>query len=175
MSLIVRLKAAAELLSQNVAPLPYAFYAEKKLNTKLQELRGERCYMTPDKDADLNAVVDDLMRYHTLENDRKKSIDDKAKSALFIITLSSTIMLGGLTLVKGSEISFGVPLLLTISAGVVCFVQSGIASVIALSSRAFYGPNVVDQIKKVDGEYKIKPPTKLDQAYLLYRSLTLMR
>src|SRR5919205_91144 len=160
-------------LLQQVYPNLYAFHAKRKIQRKIAEMESNESRFSVGPELDLDSFLDELKDYAKREDDRKKVIDDKAKSSLLIITISSTLMLTGLTLIKEGKIHFRLPLLVIIFLGITYFVLSAITSVVALSPLAFYGSHPDEWIKEVNGKQTLTELKKLDRIHRLYYDIKL--
>lgn len=72
-----------------------------------QESNSKDLEFESQRPADLNEFTDELETYLSRQDDRKKTIDDKAKSCLLVITVSATVALAGLNLFKEGPLLFG--------------------------------------------------------------------
>lgn len=160
-------------LRENIFPHIYAFHAQGKLRKKLDQLKqaGVNLVIPDSKVLDLEAFIAELKEYQDRENDRKKIIDDKAKSSLFVVTLSITVILAGLNFIKDGKVTFGPPLLLLVILGIVYFVLSGITAVRALNVHEFYTLHPDDWIAQDEGKPTVQSLQKLDRIKLLYTAI----
>jgi hypothetical protein len=144
------LAAINSFFKQQIYPNLYAFYVGRKIRGQIDDLESKAPHFSVGPDLDLDKALNELKEYVKREDDRKKVIDDKAKSSLLVITISSTILLTGLNLIKEGKISFRWPLLVIVLLGVIYFVLSAISSVEALTFSAFYGSYPDDWIIEID-------------------------
>jgi hypothetical protein len=94
------------LLNTLLAGGPASRTAATIITRELNQARGafeeEMARLTPIADG---LQLEDVRRYMTAEAERRKGIDDKAKSNLMAITLSITVLLGGLNSVGKNELA----------------------------------------------------------------------
>lgn len=85
---------------QIFVPFIPAFRSETKLKKKIEKLNDEHAYIeiNGNNEDDLLEIV---REHHHREFDRDNKIEDKAKSSLFIVTLSITFILGSLNYING--------------------------------------------------------------------------
>jgi len=143
-------------LQQNIYPHVYAFYAEKKLKNKAQEIKVN---FKVNKDDNLNEFIKELEDCHKKETERKKIIEDKAKSSLLVITISVTLVLGSLNFFR--DIKDGTNFVYIISLfslflGLIYLLLSGISSIQALNIEEYYDINIDDRITVTNDRQNIK-------------------
>lgn len=157
-------------IRDNVFPHFYAFHAQSKIKRKIARLweEGLNLIIANNKGLDLDAFREELEASQDRENDRKKTIEDKAKSCLFIVTLSITVMLGGINFVKDGKVTFRLPLLLLVISGVVYLVLSGVTAVQALNIREFYTLHPDDWIEEGQGRRAVVGLQRLNRIKMLY-------
>ncbi|MDQ3820799.1 MAG: hypothetical protein M3362_24365 [Acidobacteriota bacterium] len=160
-------------LRENIFPNIYAFYAQRKLRRKIYQLqqKGVNLVIPDNKELDLEAFIAELKDYQDKEDDRKKAIDDKAKSSLFVITLSLTVILAGLNFLKDGKATFRTPLLLLVILGIAYFVLSGITAVRALNVREFFALHPDDWIEQAQDQPTVVGLQKLDRIKWLYTAI----
>jgi len=157
-------------IRDNAFPHFYAFHAQSKIKRKIARLREEglNLVIPNNKELDLDAFKEELGASQARENDRKKIIEDKAKSSLFIVTLSITVMLGGINFVKDGKATFRLPLLLLVILGVVYLVLSGVTAVQALNIREFYTLHPDDWIEHGQGRRAVVGLQRTNRIKMLY-------
>ena len=101
-------------------------------------------------------TVDDLHRYANLEADRRKSIDNKAKTYFAAMTIAFTVLFAGLnflnTALSGRWVTAAVVLLI---AGVVYFFLGGLNAFEGLTITRFYSPSPEDESGLAVGARKL--------------------
>lgn len=149
-------------------PNLYSFYVERKIRQHFAKAEALDLDFAAEDPSDLEDFTIELEAYQERQDERRKTIDDKAKSCLFVITVSTTLMLAGLSFVKEGKISFGYPLLILIGLGTAFFIVSVITSVKAMNVIPLNITHPNDWIVSSNGD---KPITikKPDKTHLLYR------
>ena len=106
--------------------------------------------------------IEDVRRYTANETERRKGIDDKAKSNLMAITLSITLLLGGLNSVGRRELSstttgpWEALSLLLLILGVAYLMFAGLKAIDALRILETYTPSPTDESGVSDVQRKAK-------------------
>jgi hypothetical protein len=94
---------------------------------------------------------DDLRRYMTFEADRRKSVDDKAKTNLVGITIGVTVLFASLNVVGKQELKaamggyWGIVAFALLTIGVVYLVYGGLKALDALQIAMIYSPSPEDE------------------------------
>jgi hypothetical protein len=158
---------------ENIYPNIYAFLAQRKIKRRIEQLKqkGLNLVIPDSKELDLDEFNKELEEYRDSENDRKKVIDDKAKSSLFVVTLSITVILAGLNFIKDGKVTFRPPLLLLMIVGVAYFVLSAITAVRALNVREFYTLGPDDWIDQAQEQPTVMSLQKLTRVKMLYAAV----
>lgn len=122
------------------------------INTELNQARDsfdeEMARLTPIADG---LKPEDVLRYTTAEAERRKGIDDKAKSNLMAITLSITVLLGGLNSVGRNELApttaglWGALSLFLLILGVAYLMFAGLKAIDALRIAKTFTPSPEDE------------------------------
>lgn len=95
--------------------------------------------------------MDDVRRYTAAEAERRKGVDDKAKSNLMAITLGITVLLGGLNSVGRTELRstttgpWGAISLLLLIGGVAYLMFAGLMALVALRIAETATPSPADE------------------------------
>lgn len=131
-------------LVEPIIPHIYAFLIEKGLETKIQNLNEKKAKIKI-LDHEVDEFLEIVKKYHEKEYERKDIIEDKAKSSLFIVTLSITLILGSLNFVNSDKIIFPKFILIFLIIGVVYIIFSGITAIKALHMKP-YNDIVIDSI-----------------------------
>lgn len=167
------LATVKDFLQQNIYPHIYAFYAEKILKNKVHELKVN---FKITEDQNLNEFIKELEDYHKKEVERKKLIEDKAKSSLFVIAISVTLILGSLNFfrdIKGEPNFLYIISLFSLFLGLIYLLLSGISSIQALTIKEFYDIYVDDRIEVTEGIQNIKNFDIKDQIEQIYKNIKL--
>ena len=165
------LKTIKNFWQQNICPHIYAFSAEEVLKNKKNELKID---FEIDNNQNVDELIEELEVYHQKEVERKKTIEDKAKSSLFVIALSVTLILGSLNFIKDIKTGTNFTLiLLLLFLGLIYLVLSGVSSIKALNISEFHDIYIGDLINEKEDEKNIKIIDKKDRAEQLYKNIKL--
>ncbi|MGJ1243365.1 MULTISPECIES: hypothetical protein [Sphingobacterium] len=152
-----------KFICQQVFP---GFYAVKK-NKEINEIYKRQSKFTvvmPNEFSDEKAFKSNLENLIKSQLERKIKLEDKAKSLLFIISLSFTIAIFSISFFKTNEVDL-LPSLLALF-GICCFAFAGIRVIEAINIRAFHieeKPFINTDIKKC--EYTVHE--EIDKNYLV--------
>lgn len=160
-------------LQQNIVPNLYTFLAEKILRDRIRKLEEKEFNVEINKDQDTNEFIEELKEYHQKEVNRKKIIEDKAKASLFIIVLSTTLILGSLGFIEEGGVIFKFHILLILIIGVIYLLLSGITSIKALNIRKFYDVYLDNRVKETKGKLNVLSLNKEDRISQLYKIIKL--
>lgn len=155
----------------------YAYRTGYLLEKKAQQMKDR--FWHPDfklvltRALNVDSFICELIEYQVKQDDRRKTIDEKAKSSLFIIALSTTLMLGGVNLMNDGKLAFRSPLVVIMVVGLAYFVLAGITAVKALIVGGFYDFQLDDRVRPADKEVTVGGLEKERKARFLYFSLKL--
>lgn len=144
----------------------YAFYIERKMRKNAHKANSAELEFASQRPADLSEFTNDLETYLSRQDERKKTIDDKAKSCLLVITVSATVALAGLNLLKDGTFLIGYWTVVFLISGAAYFVLSAITAVKALVAVGLATPHPNDWIQKADNAQLTV--TKPDKTYLFF-------
>lgn len=152
---------------QQVLPNLYSFYAERKIRRQIKAFNDANTSFTSPEPGDLQDFTKELEAYQMRQDERRKTIDEKAKSSLLAVTVATTLMLSGLTLIKERKISFGYLLLLLIVTAIAYFTASAITAVRALNLSPLNITHPQDWIdaENAEGPTAIKKPERTSLLY----------
>jgi hypothetical protein len=157
-----------EGLKQQIFGNLYAFFKDHTVRKQIKALQTRELPFETESDADLAMTLTELEVYCESEDERRKAIDDKAKSSLTIITLSVTIILAGFGFMKDGASIAGTWVITPLILSLIYFVLSAITSVVALTPTAFFVDSLDDRIKLDAGKYKIikvEPDVRIPAIY----------
>ena len=133
-----------------IFPFPHVLIAERIMKKNYAKLTNKK--------ANIDIIGHDVKKlskmiesYHYKEYKRKEQIEDKAKTSLFIITLSLTFILSSLTFIYTNQ--WLIPreiILLSLIIGVVFLILSGITAIKSLSVTEY---NDIYLDGRVTGDY----------------------
>jgi hypothetical protein len=155
-------------------PFPHAVIAEKIMLKNYDLLNAKKASIDlscQDSEEFLNIVESSL----TKEFERKNEIEDKAKSSLFVITLSLTFILSSLTFFY-DKCSWIIPktIVLTIlSLGVIFLLLSGITSIKTLSIGGYNDLYIHGRLSGNYENLKIVYRSKKEDINVLYECIRL--
>lgn len=149
-----------------------AIQDEKEINKKIDIIK-KFDYNIKMKE-DLGELNNFLQEYRLREMNRKDIIEDKAKSSLFVITLSITVLIGILKFVGENDIINATTMLYLII-GLIYFVLSGITAVEAIVPKPFndiYLAHKMGYVELEEHEIFIKT-TKETEIKKIYKNIRL--
>lgn len=154
-------------------PFPNAFISEIIMLKNYDELDARTaCINFGGHDA--NNILEMIESYHAKEYKRKDEIEDKAKSSLFVITLSLTFILSSLTFIYNNNwVIPHVIILTSLIIGVVFLILSGIT---AIKSLVITGYSDIYLDGRLTGDYEnlqVINRSKEEEINILYECVKL--
>lgn len=156
-----------------IFPIPNVFVAERIMNQNYKELDEKNAHISIEKD-DVEETYNLIASYHTKEYERKEQIEDKAKTSLFVVTLSLTFVLSSLTFIYSNI--WVVPrkiILASLLIGVSFLILAGITAIKSLSVAKY---NDIYLDGRVVGDYnnlKVAEMSKEKEINYLYECVKL--
>ncbi len=153
---------------EGLIPHIYGFLTENMLEAQIQDLFPKKAKIKID-DSEVDEFFEIVKNHHEKEFERKGVIEDKAKSSLFIVTLSVTLILGSLNFINVDKIMFPKFLLVFLIIGVIYIIFSGITAIKALHMKP-YNDIVINSLiigEDYDNLTAVKMPkkTELSETY----------
>lgn len=164
-----------DFLLDQIATYVHAHWAEKRLNSKIHELKEKEFSVEDDGKEIAPGLIDELKNFYQKEQDRKTTIETKAAASLFIIGLSVTLILGSLEFIRNSEggVVFKFIIFLILIGGVAYLLLSGVAALKALIIKELYDEDINDRIKETGTKLNIGVLDDKDRLAQLYRNIKL--
>ncbi len=163
-----------EFIGSQLIPLLPAYAAAKKLFVKLEVAKQVGFDIEVMEDANKDDLKADLQAIYSSEEERKKVLEDKAKSILFVITISSSLILGAVGVLKDGVFPQHKFLFVIFAIGISYFVLSGVACIASLNIRGFHKIVLNDYVKKTEnGQVFLGAINDDDKIALLYQCSSL--
>lgn len=168
------LSKTEEFIGNQIIPIVPAYAAAKKLRVKVEVAKQVGFDVEVIDDANKENLKTDLQEIYSSEEDRKKVLEDKAKSILFVITISSSLILGSVGVLKDGIFSQHSFLFVAFAIGILFFVLSGVASIAALNVDGFHKIILNNYINKSeDGQVFLVDIGDDDKIAILYQCIYL--
>ena len=158
-----------DFIFQNLIPNIYVFILYKKLRKKIQDLNQKDQLFEIKSKKDLDESINILKSIYEREFNRKKTVEDKAKSSLFIVSLTISFTLGSLGFLNSiGLISEGYILILLII-GLIYLMLSGINCINVLGITEYYDVHPNNQIIETESQLIFNNFKKEEIANYLYK------
>lgn len=159
-----------EFIGSQLIPILPAYAAAKKLFVKLEVAKQVGFDIEVMEDANKDNLKADLQAIYSSEEERKKVLEDKAKSILFVITISSSLILGSVGVLRDGIFPQHKFLFVVFAIGISYFVLSGVACIASLNIRGFHKIVLNDYIRKSEnGQIFLGDIDDDDKIALLYQ------
>jgi len=148
-----------DFIKQQLFPYFYARKVNGFLDRRYRKI--SKYNVSIDKESDTLKLIENIEKEIAVQIERKNKLEDKAKSVLFIITLSITTITFLLSYSKDN--SDEILSLILLSLSVIFFITAGIQAISTLNVRRFH---IIQQVIAENGEYLTISEIKKDDKYL---------
>lgn len=148
-----------DFIKQQLFPYFYARKVNGFLDRRYRKISNYK--VSIDKESDTLKLIENIEKEIAVQIERKNKLEDKAKSVLFIITLSITTITFLLSYSKDN--SDKILSLILLSLSVIFFITAGIQAISTLNVRRFH---IIPQVITENDEYLTICETKKDDNYL---------
>lgn len=162
-------KKIGSFIFQNLIPNIYVFILYHKLNGRVKDLKEKDQLFKIESRKNLDESINILKSIYDREVNRKKTIEDKAKSSLFIVSLTISFTLGSLGFLNSMGLLSEVYILVLLIIGLVYLMLSGINCINVLSITEYYYIHPNNQIIESESKLIFNNFKKEEIANYLYK------
>ena len=164
------LQTIKEFVKQEVFANIYAFVAERKIKGKYED-DGKTLVISEKSVKNIRATLD---AYEEKEVERKRSIEEKAKSSLFVVALSVTISMTILGLLKDFHLAgITIAAVVLFLVALLYLILASITAIKAINIGEFHSLSLSHFIEREDGSLKRTRISDAEKAVDLYKYLKL--
>jgi hypothetical protein len=160
-------------LLQNLIPFLVSIRAEKIIGKSIASIESSSYNLATLSKGQRLSAIGKVDTFLAKERERKKTIEDKVKAILFIMTLASFLMINSIKFLTDPnlEISFFSKILISLS--LIYFVFSGVASIKALNLKGFHDLYLFSYFTEDSTEIEFKEIPKIDYIGKMYKNVRL--
>ncbi len=157
-----------DFIIQNLIPNIYVIVLNNKLRKMIKELNQKDQLFEIKSKKNLDELINVLKSIYDRELNRKKIVEDKAKSSLFIISLTISFTLGSLGFLNSIGLISEVYILILLIIGLIYLILSGINCISVLGIAGYYDIHPNNQIIESENQLILNNFKKEEIANHLY-------